>query len=284
MKRIQVYSCEKYDKKGDGRVMIEVETKDVDPKDVKDQIKRIREQYKAANTLYRQQNKTKGNKEPTLKELDLKSSQHVNLQLDKDTGNTTVILASSKRGKSNILKYLYDKYYNKKDFVTTLFSISSHIPLYKDAKKRLIKVSKFDNECVSLIKKMRLINHKCKNKYNFCAIFDDIIDVRYSSIVNNLILTYRNSNISSILSLQYPKLLAKSSRGSVNNIILGAFNVDESIIVALNAYLKSIFDRRFGVKKEVDQINLYRKLTDDYHFLYLHPESGTLERFKLKLN
>ena len=61
MKRIQVYSCQKYDETGDGRVMLEVKIKDRDPKEVKDEIKKLRDQYKTANIVYRKNNKPKSN-------------------------------------------------------------------------------------------------------------------------------------------------------------------------------------------------------------------------------
>lgn len=291
MKRIQVYDCKKYDDSGDGRVTIEIITKDRDPKDIKNEIKTIRERFKNQNIAFRQKNKPKSkrvtkvlnDKQTHLNTQLPKIINKIDLELDDNTGNTTVILASSKSGKSTLLMHLYNKYYNDKDFITTLFSISCHIPIYKDKKKRLIKICRFDKDGIQLIKSLRLMNHKCKNKYDFCCIFDDIIDVRYSNVINNLILTYRNSNISSIISLQYANLLSKASRGSVNNIILGRFNSDGAISSIINCYLKSRFSKDFGISNEIDQINLYKQLTKDHQFIYLHPESGAFKLFKIKI-
>jgi hypothetical protein len=130
---------------------------------------------------------------------------------------------------------------------------------------------------------MKRINRKCKNKYKFAVFFDDILQVRYSNLMNELILTYRNSNISSLISLQYVKLLSKSCRSSVNNVLFFGINADEDIISTVKCYLKSHF-AKMGVKREIDQVNLYRELTKDHQFLYLHPESNTLSLHKLDIS
>jgi hypothetical protein len=77
--------------------------------------------------------------------------------------------------------------------------------------------------------------------------------------------------------------LAKSSRGSINNICFFGFNTDESIEVVLDSYLKSYFSK-MGVTRRVDQINLYRELTKDHQFIYLHPATGVLRLYKLSIN
>lgn len=278
-KRIQCYDAEKYRACGDGRVSITLNIDGKSEDDVDRLIDEIRDEFRKRNAeyLYRikmneQKNLSIGNGAFRL-EMGFKD-----MHLDANTGNTTFLIGSSKRGKSTLLMYIYEKYYKKS--ISTLFSINSHIKLYK--KGNLIRCNKFNNECATLIKKMKYINHKCENKYDFSLFFDDITNIRYNNLVNELILTYRNSNISSIVSLQYPNLLSKQSRGSINNVIFFGLNNDESIAVALNSFLKSKFNK-LGFRSEVDQINLYRELTRDHQFIYLHPESGHMSIHKLNL-
>jgi len=274
-------------------VTVKIQTHGKSQNEVNEEIGRIKEQFQIANREYRQANPKKNRvlpghqPMPKSKVLDLlKVNSKYDLKLDcgdDGCGNSIFIIGSSKRGKSTLLMDIYDKYFNKKNIITTLFSINSHKKLYKDPKKRLIKCNKFNDKGQRLIKQMKRINFKCKNKYDFCVMFDDVTNVRYNNLMNDLILTYRNSDISSIVSLQYPNLLNKSARASINNIIFFGLNSDESIIVALNSFLKSHFSK-LGIIGETEQINFYKELTADHQFIYLHPESGTMSVHKLKLN
>lgn len=280
IRTIQCYDAEKYRQCGNGRVYVKINIENLRDDEIDDLIDETRVKYKAKNNEYRNRIiKSKKHVGNSTKPSTFKLYRNfTDLKLDEGTGNTTFLIGSSKRGKSTLLMYIYDNYY--KNSISTLFSINSHIKLYK--RKNLINCNKFNDKCATLIKKMKYINHKCDNKYEFTLLFDDITNIRYNNLVNELILTYRNSNISSIVSLQYPNLLSKQARGSINNLLFFGLNNDESIVVALNSFLKSKFSQ-LGYKKEVDQINLYRQLTNDHQFIYLHPESGHMSLHKLVL-
>ena len=307
MRHITVYSPEMYDKGLRPYIQVPLDTTNKTKEQIDEEIKALRKEHKQKNIEYRRNNSTPKkrrmflerkiqqkiveNKEPNStaihngqKEPPMHLSNRFKLHIDEDTGTTTLIVGSSKQGKSTLLMEIFNKYYSKPKYITTLFSISSHIKLYndkkKDSKNRLIKCRKFDESCVKYINEQRKVNFKNKNAYNFVEIFDDITNIRHNNLVNQLVLTYRNSNISSIISLQYINLLAKQSRGSINNIIFFGFNNDESIIVCLNSYLKSHFSK-MGYKTENEQINLYRKLTKDHQFLIYHPQSNSLSLHKL---
>lgn len=291
MKRIQCYSAEKYDNEGNGRISVKIDTHGLGPEEIDLEVKKIRKKFEIANREWRSNNKKNGNRvssDPNLllpksKILDImKPKSTYNIKLDENTGNTIFILGSAKMGKSTLLMDIYRKYYNKKNIISTLYSINSHIKLYKTGSKKLIRCCKFDKECIKLIKMKKRLNYKCENKYEFCEIFDDITDVRYSELVNQLILTYRNSNISTIMSLQYPNLLAKSARGSINNICFFGFNTDECIEVVIKSFLGSYFTK-FGVLGLSEQIAFYRDLTSDHKFIYLHPASGTISLHRLNI-
>lgn len=289
MKRIICYSAEKYCNDGNGSISIRIDTKGKSQQEINEEIKKVKDKFKRANREFRQGNppnkrKLKANNEVPNSKINelLKVTSKYDLKFDEDTGNTTFIIGSAKRGKSTLLMDIYNKYYNDKNIITTLFSVNSHIKLYKDKSKRLIKCNKFDKPCSDLVRMMKRINFKCKNKYNFTVMFDDIVNIGYNMLVNQLILTFRNSNISSVISLQYPNLLSKASRGSINNLIFFGLNNDESIVVALNSFLKSHF-AKLGVIGETEQINFYRELTKDHQFIYLHPETNHMSVHKLKI-
>jgi hypothetical protein len=207
------------------------------------------------------------------------------LHLDEKTGNTTVLIGSSKMGKTTLLMEIFKDNYNTKNYITTLFAWNHHIALYGKNPKLL----KFpaDLECsnekmVSYIAIEKSINTKTNNKYNFVNFFDDVIDVRYNKMVNNSLLTLRNSNISTVVSLQYSNLLSKMARSNVNNVILFGLNTDEAIDCAVKTFLKSIFKEKFGLRP-AEMVNFYKTLTADHRFIYLRPAENTISFHKISV-
>lgn len=208
----------------------------------------------------------------------------INMDSQKDhSGDSILLIGSSKSGKSTVIMSLFRKYFNKKKYISTLFSVNSHIPIYKNSGD-LIKVNKFVTESEKIIKDMKKINMESEpvNKWRYCILLDDIVEARYSRVLNNLLLTYRNSNFSSIISIQYAKLISKAARCSANNLLFFFQNLQEGIESVLRSFLGAEFSK-LGVTKLTDQISLYRLLTRDHAFIYYHPMSGTLRRIKLKI-
>lgn len=201
------------------------------------------------------------------------------LKLDEGTGNSTVLLGSSKAGKSTTMMYLFRRHYGGADFISVLYASNPQIGLYagKDrVGKRLITVTGYDPR---LIRMARAINRGADNKYKFCFMLDDIIDQRQDKTLAELILTLRNSNISSMVCLQYSNLLAKMSRSNVNNILLFRFNSDESIEIAIAQFLRSHF-RRLGVPPD-QMVAFYKSVTADHGFIYVHPSTDTISFHRL---
>jgi GTPase SAR1 family protein len=196
------------------------------------------------------------------------------LKLDKDTGNTILIVGSSKSGKTTFLMRIYNKYFkNRHDMIKTLFATHTQLNIYR-SDHELLMCEGFPKDAQEYISDQVFLNRNTSNCYQFLNVFDDILDVRHSKIINESILSLRNSNISSIICLQYTHLFSKAARSSVNNIIFFSFNTDESIEGVLNTFLKSSF-RKIGIAKE-DMINVYRDLTRDHNYLYFHPATGYL--------
>ncbi len=204
-----------------------------------------------------------------------------NFILDEGTGNSTVILGSSKRGKSTLMMHLYKKFYmDDPNFLSTLFSGNHHIDVYKNYKNLLIGDG-FNTQSEKYVKLEKYINSKTKNKYDFLNLFDDIIDLKYKKLVNNLILTYRNANISTIMCLQYGYLLSKMNRANVNNIIIFGCNSAEAKKDMIELYLKPFFLNK-GLESYKEQSNYFDEVTNDYGFFYINNIRNSFSTHRLK--
>lgn len=196
-----------------------------------------------------------------------------NFKLDKNTGNTTFIFGSSKTGKTTLMMSLYEMFYEKdKDLISTLFAGNAQIDKYKGFKSLLVGDG-FNNKSEKYIKMQKYINMKTDNKYKFLNMFDDIIHTKYSQLVNNLVMTYRNSNISTIMLLQYGKLLNKANRANANNIIIFRSHNNETIKDMIDLFLKDKFIR-MGLYTPNDMLKYYNEVTDNYGFFYIHNGSN----------
>lgn len=204
--------------------------------------------------------------------LNIPVTRGVEIELNEGTGNTTLLLGSSKVGKSTLLMSIYNKYYT--DQICVLFAHNPQISEYKDsrsAKKNLIVCNQFFPE---VIRTEHRIQKKTKNKFAFCNFLDDILDDKDQKVMKSLVLSLRNSKISSVISLQFPSLVNKSVRGNINNVILFRFNSDEGIKSAIDAFLGSTL-RAMGISKN-DEIMWYKQATKDHQFIYFRPADGTL--------
>jgi hypothetical protein len=205
------------------------------------------------------------------------------LRLTPHTGNTLYVLGSSKRGKSTAIMKIYDDYFGGVDrnYVSVLWSVNPQIGAYKGHSK-LIKAKWHKTETTSIIKIQQQIQRKTNNEYKFLNIFDDVLHVRGDETMENLIMTYRNSKISSIIAMQYTNQLQKNCRANVNGVLLFGFNTDESIEVVVKCYLRSYL-HHLGIINMPDMVNWYKRVTDDHGFIYVIPETGeiTLHKFRM---
>lgn len=201
------------------------------------------------------------------------------LHLDKNTGNSTVLIGSSKVGKSTLMMHIYNIYYSKSKFITTLYTsnpqsfggfdkINRNLIIHKDIEEKVIKGQK-------------LINEECNNKYNFVNMFDDILTLNRKTLINNLVLTYRNSMMSTVICMQYSNLLSKMSRANFNNVIMHQLLTDEAIEVVIKTFLRSNLKKRLKTNNLQDMIQWYKKNTNDHKFLYYRPDLDELTIHKL---
>lgn len=275
-----LYSAELYHNTGSGTIHKTLKNADFgnDPERIQNEINRIRMEQKLINLKY------KNGKSGIMIAQPQKGIIHdndVELILDKATASSTAMIGSSKSGKSTLAMYLYDKYYNTKKYISVLFCLNPQITVYKGYKDLIVSRG-FDEKSTKLIKGMQYINTQCNNKYKFVVMMDDIIGAKYDRIVNELVLTYRNSNISSIFSLQYPKLLSPSNRANINNIFIFHFNTDECANSAIDLYLKDQFFK-LGYKDKDSRLRFFREMTKDHGFIYVNPLHNTISFHRLSL-
>lgn len=129
----------------------------------------------------------------------------------------------------------------------------------------------------------KYINTKTKNKYKFCNLFDDIIDGaggKHGRIINQMILSYRNSNISLVMCLQYLFLLNKGNRSNVNNTIVGGANSAMDMQNLIENILKPYFVQ-LGYKSYPEQAMLFQECTKNYGFFYIDNLKNTISAFRL---
>lgn len=193
------------------------------------------------------------------------------LELAPDTGTTTAIYGSSKSGKTYQLIKILKDYYGGSDIITLLIAENIHSKIYDDVPNRVIKMDYFDSD---LIKKLHNVNKKCKNKYKFCIVLDDMILMKNNTDIMSLILTMRNANFSTVLLFQSIQSLAKTNRQNLNNVIFRRQNNMEAIELAMKNYLGG-YKPFYGLPME-DKINIYREATADYGFIYLNALSDDI--------
>lgn len=287
MKTISLYDAEKYNRTGNGNSYRRINLADFKTaEELEDHIASLKEEQKKMNEEFRKKvpKTTEKIRRPTMMaEPAEKPPVKNNLEIYFDeTGpqqSTFALLASSKAGKTTMIKYLFDKYYNNEDYISCLFSMNSHIPLYEDFD---IKISNINNRTLSVVTTEHYINKNTRNHYKFFNVFDDCLHVREKKLMSDLLMTYRNSNMSSMISLQYPKLLTPGMRANVNHILCGKFNNEETIEIIIRIWFRALFTR-MGYLSITSMINFYKEMTDNHGFIYMCTLNGAVEFIKLDL-
>jgi hypothetical protein len=196
--------------------------------------------------------------------LDIKSKAFPTNWIPDRTGASLVLIGKSKSGKTSFLKKIVS--HLPKDMIKIVISPNIHNDIYESMRNKCIYSPTFDPQIVKLCQK---INQKTKNHYRFCVVMDDLIDLKSNTTLLKMFLTMRNSNISTILSLQSPMLVNKLVRGNVNYALLTKQNNQESIEDSYNKFMSN-FSQDLGIKKREDIVPVYNKLVEDYNFIYIN--------------
>lgn len=192
---------------------------------------------------------------------------------DQKTGGASVCLMGSTRsGKTTLLKYILKHYFHKHTKV--LMSNSIHAPIYKEIDD-CIKSPLYSHK---VIKEGYEINRKTNNHYRICYILDDVVDKKNDRELLKLLTIYRNSGLSTIISLQSPILMNTAGRGNINFVCLGKMNSDENIEKIVRMYLMSFLKGKID-----DKIRQYKVLTENHFWFLVDNLSGEVYRFKIQV-
>jgi ABC-type cobalamin/Fe3+-siderophores transport system ATPase subunit len=180
-------------------------------------------------------------------------------------GSTFALFGSSGSGKTSLLANVFFEgvYKPKSDYIITVFTES----LYSNALQKIrnypeiiVDSAGFDAD---MVKWMYQMNYEHNKKYNFVICLDDVINVKTLPVVHNAFLTYRNMNITSIVSLQYLKLCPLSVRGSIYFTLLMCGNSHEVIEPIVKAYMMMYLPATMQMS---EKIIAYDHLTKNYCF------------------
>jgi hypothetical protein len=215
-------------------------------------------------------------------------------------GVTFAFIGSSGCGKSTCIRKVFidqiftvkAKEEDRKEFIIQVFTESAKSDAFKNMPKNILVDTKgLDEHNINFCYHM---NENYDKKYNFLFILDDVLDLQYKMLVKRMFLTMRNTNISSLVSLQYPNLVPKAIRTSVYFTLLFYLNTDEAVELAvrgwLSAYLpghtvkeKMLYYRRWTKQGHghqmilVDNLNHKCYLVDSKYYCKELPMITTLE-------
>lgn len=200
---------------------------------------------------------------------------------EKMNGVTYALFGSSGSGKSTIIRKIFidDVYSNEKEkqlsgglrcarkdeYISILFTESKHAdPLkgLKDTDDVIIDAMGLNE---GVYKWMHMMNHRYEKKYRFVVMIDDVISVKNMPVVYNAFLTYRNMNISSIVSLQYLKLCPLSIRSSLYFCFMLPMNSNEGIEQLVRGYM-SMYLPGHTIDEKIAQ---YKQMASEHRFFLL---------------
>ena len=166
---------------------------------------------------------------------------------DDKFGFSILLCASTRAGKTTMMNWLYDNCF--RDHATTIMSNSLQSDAY-DYIKRYAVLSDFYHP--ELIKDMYKINHATDNKYQFCIILDDLVNIKNDKEYLRLLTVLRNSRISCIVSAQGISMFNKTCRSNINFVFLGRLNSDAEIEKIVKEYLLSNFPRNMNMTEKIN--------------------------------
>lgn len=194
---------------------------------------------------------------------------------DTETGGITMaMIGSTRSGKTTLLKHTLPKFF--KEHLGVMMTPSLHAPIYQDMAKGMVTAPVYTPK---VIDEMYSINRKCDNHYPFLVVLDDVVTAKFDKTLMKSFTIYRNSGITTVMSVQNPIILNSVTRGNINIILLGYLNSDEACERAVRMFCyASIPGKNIEAK-----IHEYKRLTADHHWLCINHLDGSMFRFKLKL-
>lgn len=189
----------------------------------------------------------------------------------KKNGVTIAVVGSSGCGKTTMIKKIFldevysDRGENKNKYAVIIFTESPKSDALRDVDD-VVAISKntVDPEIVKYCYQMNL---KWDKEFSFVVLLDDCLDIRHKEMIQKMFLTMRNMNVTSLVSLQYLKIIPPSIRTSVYFTFLFSLNSDEGIEQAVRGWLSSYLEGK-SIRGKMDS---YRSWTcsGEGHCFYL---------------
>jgi hypothetical protein len=204
------------------------------------------------------------------------------LDIDHRNGKAQCIalIMASGAGKTTLINYILNKYFKSKEYITFMYASNLNSDIYKKFDRKIIKTYDFLPECITAQKK---INQIYKNAFKFCNVLDDQVsnDTKNDEMLKRLSTSYRNSNINTIVTAQYNKMLSRPLRGNCKIMIFGHLNTDEDILDVIKLYVGFLFN---GMNLSNHQkISMYRDITSDYKMIVYNTHTNKYIITKIKL-
>lgn len=188
------------------------------------------------------------------------------------TGITAGFFSSTKGGKSYLMAETLKALEKEFDLVL-IFSINISNPLF-DSLRGKTNIMFFDKFKSDLVQKIHFINSEVDidKRLSILCVLDDMIDNKEDATLKNMLITYRNANISSFLSSQAYSIVNKKARSNLNFVFLGKFNNNEAKIDIIDIYLSGnpeFTNNAIKTKTERRSMELiqYERDTKDHQFI-----------------
>lgn len=144
---------------------------------------------------------------------------------EKSQTATFCLFGASRSGKSTLIEQIWRAFFKK--HITIMFLDNPKAEAYNWARKRpnrIVICQGMGGVGLTIIDMARYIQAMLPGRFKWCIILDDVLDIRTSRTVNELLMSLRNVGISTILSIQDVKMLSVAQRNNCNNILCGFSN------------------------------------------------------------
>lgn len=200
------------------------------------------------------------------------------LDLPPSGGSNIVIVASSRSGKTTMLKYISETYFDPKKYVSVMFTMNPMASIYKDMSDKILVSDRFHPE---LLEEIHQINKVSGNAFNFCIYTDDFVDntIKNSPAITRLLTVWRNANMNSCLSFQGRTLLNAVGRNNAHFIIIGRQNTPKEYEAVIKEFLSAWLPMGMTM---AEMIRFVQEATRDFQFFVIDNLKG--ECFITKLS
>jgi hypothetical protein len=197
---------------------------------------------------------------------------------------TSLIIASSKSGKTTFIRELYGKIRQNYDFII-FFSNSIHKNIYDFIKKK-DKCFCYDEYNSEIVKFLFKVQKKTNNYFRIAIFLDDVIDCANDYQIKKLFAMGRNSNLSTFMSIQSLTYLNKSSRDNTNYLFLLKNNgCLEDTIKYFIRYTVKVPKKYYRVTEQLNYLNNWViENTKNYNIIVIdYLDDKKIYKYKVKL-